>query len=54
MKRWFGFLLCLVMVLTLLGSLPSCEKKPVLNIFNWGQYIADGEDGCMDVIKEFE
>lgn len=25
-----------------------------LNIFNWGEYISDGVDGGLDVIKEFE
>ena len=25
-----------------------------LNVYNWGEYISDGSDGAMDVIKEFE
>ena len=25
-----------------------------LNVYNWGEYISDGEDGSMDVIQEFE
>lgn len=25
-----------------------------LTVFNWGEYISDGEDGAMDVNKEFE
>ena len=25
-----------------------------LNVYNWGEYIADGSDGIMDVNKEFE
>lgn len=31
----------------------SCEGT-VLTVFNWGEYIADGSDGSMDVIAEFE
>ena len=26
----------------------------VLNVYNWGEYISDGSEGSMDVIKEFE
>ncbi len=25
-----------------------------LNVYNWGEYISDGEDGAMDVVAEFE
>ena len=25
-----------------------------LNVYNWGEYISDGADGSMDVVKEFE
>ena len=25
-----------------------------LNVYNWGEYISDGADGTMDVVKEFE
>lgn len=25
-----------------------------LNVYNWGEYMSDGSDGAMDVIKEFE
>ena len=25
-----------------------------INVYNWGQYIADGSDGSMDIIAEFE
>ena len=30
------------------------QEQITLNIYNWGQYIADGSDGSMEVIKEFE
>lgn len=36
--------------------LVGCEKeeKEVLNVYNWGEYIADGSEGYPDVIKNFE
>ena len=30
------------------------QEQITLNVYNWGQYIADGSDGSMEVIKEFE
>ena len=30
------------------------QDKIVLNVMNWGQNIADGSDGTMDIIAEFE
>ena len=52
--------LTLVLALMLL-LLPGCGKsssngngKVTLNIYNWGQYMADGSDGSLDVIAAFE
>lgn len=25
-----------------------------INVYNWGEYISDGQDGSMDVVSEFE
>ena len=25
-----------------------------VNVYNWGEYISDGSEGSMDVVKEFE
>ena len=30
------------------------QETITLNVYNWGQYIADGSDGSMEVIAEFE
>ncbi|MCI8600957.1 MAG: extracellular solute-binding protein [Oscillospiraceae bacterium] len=30
------------------------EQQPVLAVFNWGEYISNGEDGGLDVIAAFE
>ena len=29
-------------------------KGTEINVYNWGEYIADGSDGTLDVVKEFE
>ena len=29
-------------------------EKLELNVYNWGEYLADGEDGLMDINEEFE
>ena len=34
--------------------MPHTQEQITLNVYNWGQYIADGSDGSMEVIKEFE
>lgn len=35
---------------------PGCSKEEVdeLNVYNWGEYISDGSEGCLDVNKAFE
>ena len=33
---------------------PHTQETVTLNVYNWGQYIADGSDGSMEVINEFE
>ena len=30
------------------------EEQVTLNVYNWGQYISEGDEGYMDVIGEFE
>ena len=32
----------------------SRQETITLNVYNWGQYIADGSDGSMEIIAEFE
>ena len=45
-----GILAALVLALSGCGG----EKGKTLNVYNWGEYIADGTDGSRDVIAEFE
>ena len=39
-------------ILIVLGV--SANKKPVLNVYNWGEYISDGSDDSFNTIQEFE
>ena len=36
------------------GIFGTRQEQITLNVYNWGQYIADGSDGSMEVIAEFE
>ena len=54
-------LLSLVLIAFLIPSLTSCNKGDdeikdvvVLNVYNWGEYISDGFEGCIDSNAEFE
>ena len=51
-------LLCLLAVLALLLSgFSGCsltDGRTTINVYNWGQYISEGDDGYLDVIGEFE
>ena len=51
----------LMALLMMAGCLSGCEEAPVapsdkisLNVYNWGQYIADGSDDSLDIIAAFE
>lgn len=52
MKKGLLFLLALCFV----WALPVCafaEEGVTINVYNWGEYIANGTDGSMDVNAEF-
>ena len=53
MKKLFCILLALLIPLTLC-SCAAADQRTVINVYNWGQYMSQGEDGCIDVIAEFE
>ena len=47
--------LCLALALVLSLGLTGCGSDALeLNVYNHGEYIADGSDGLMDVVSEFE
>lgn len=70
MKRISAFLLMLLMVALPVISLVSCGndagdedevefidtpyKGTTLYVYNWGEYISDGSEGSLDVVKRFE
>ena len=60
MKRSLKALLCflsLSLILSLAVCFTSCdggEEEVILNVYNWGEYISDGEDDSLNVNAEFE
>ena len=54
MKRILSLLLCAVFLLSLLPMQTNAAEPVTVNLYNWGQYLSDGSDGCIDVIAEFE
>lgn len=54
-KRMLCLALALIILLGGLVGYSRCSNQTqVLNVFNWGENIANGEDGTLDVIAEFE
>ena len=63
MKKIISFVLCAVMVCTSAALFAGCgsgsgsgssENKGEVNVYNWGDYVANGMDGLKDVVAEFE
>ena len=58
MRKVLSLTMALAMVVCLLcgcgGEGVGSSDKVTLNIYNWGQYIADGSDDSLDVIAAFE
>ncbi len=57
MKRKLALLLAVLTASAAAVPLSSCgsgSSKPVLKVFNWGEYISDGQDDTLDVIELFE
>ena len=66
--RLLAALLTVSMIAAMVVSLASCGgndgwdfeeidteyKGTTLHVYNWGEYISDGEDGSLDVVKAFE
>jgi spermidine/putrescine transport system substrate-binding protein len=51
-RKFFALLLCAVIALSALPAHAFAEGETI-NVYNWGQYIADGSDGSIDVNAEF-
>ena len=55
MKKLLSLLMLTVLLLSLLsGCAGETDERVTINVYNWGQYISEGDDGCIDVIAEFE
>ena len=55
MKKVIALLLCAVLTLGCFTGAASAKKNKVtLYVYNWGQYIAEGDDDSIDVIEAFE
>lgn len=52
--RILTVLLSLFLMLSCVSLTAAAEDKVTINVYNWGQYIADGTDDSIDVIAEFE
>ena len=53
MKRFLSLFLCTVLIACALPISVSAAQEEI-TVYNWGQYISDGTDGSLDVIKAFE
>ena len=61
-KKLLALVLSAALLVSALGTLAGCssDKKSVektgevLYVYNWGEYISNGDDGTMDVNAEFE
>ena len=56
MKKGISVILAVLLAVSCLTSLSGCgsSKKTTLYVYNWGQYISEGDDGSLDVIAAFE
>lgn len=56
MKKVICVVLSLLLAVSCLAGLSGCgsSKKTTLYVYNWGQYISEGDDGSLDVIAAFE
>ncbi len=63
MKKIFVFVICFATLVSLFSFSASASNDngisrkyagTTITVFNWGEYIADGSDDSMDVVKEFE
>ncbi len=55
MKKWIALTLTLVLVCSaVLAGCSDNSDKTTLYVYNWQEYIAEGEDDSLDVIAAFE
>jgi spermidine/putrescine-binding protein len=54
MKKLIALLLACVCLLPLLASCKESSETVTLYVYNWGEYISDGSEGCLDSNAAFE
>lgn len=56
MKKFISLVLALIINLSAIVVLSGCSSgyESEINVYNWGEYIADGSKDYVDVIDEFE
>ena len=54
MKKIIALMLALMLVVSCFSGCTVHDGRTTINVYNWGQYISEGEDGCIDVIALFE
>ena len=56
MKKAISVVLAVLLAVSCLVGLSGCgsSKKTTLYVYNWGQYISEGDDDSLDVIAAFE
>ena len=54
MKKVISIFLVLATLVCLCAGCGKSSEKTTIYVYNWGQYIAEGDDGSIDVIAEFE
>ena len=55
MKKIISFVLAVCLVLGCCATFAAAKgEKVTLYVYNWGQYIAEGDDDSMDIIAAFE
>ena len=56
MKKVICVIVAVLLAVSCLAGLSGCgsSDKTTLYVYNWGQYISEGDDGSLDVIAAFE
>jgi spermidine/putrescine transport system substrate-binding protein len=54
LKKFLVTLLTVSILFNLCSFEVSAKEKSVIRVYNWGEYISNGDDDSLDVIAEFE
>ena len=54
MKKVISIFLVLATLVCLCAGCGKSSEKTTIYVYNWGQYISEGDEGSIDVIAEFE